>query len=231
MIRYRASLRPNVAILSLLFGLAFSAPAVHAGGGNILPPTARPHGYTLADLAADVALFTTSFNDPQFYPDTPFQVLFADPSTISYNVVGSALVESGSNTITVRPGTPFYLPLFNVDDSPPAVGTFPTTAAGAASYVFDPRQLGLEDVTVVVDGKATSIGAAYLVGPVVTPPLNDGGGTHMITLGVFLSPLSVGTHTVSFSGQYAGDLVAPAIGFPVLGGAFTYTVEVVPAGK
>jgi hypothetical protein len=198
------------------------------GGGKILPPHARPHGYTLEEMTSLVALFSTSGGDLQFYPSTPFQILFADPSTREFNVVDDALVESGSNTITVCPGTPFYMPMFNVTDSPPIFGTFPADASSAVSYVYDPAQLGLEDAQVVLDGATVSIGPAYLAGPVTTPPLNDGGGTHIITLGVFLSPLSVGTHTVSFSGQYAGDLIEPVVRFPVFGADFSYTVVVVP---
>jgi hypothetical protein len=195
---------------------------------GVLPPNATPHGYSLADMARAVALFTTSFNDPDFYPDTPFQILYADASSFAFDVEGDTLIESGSNTITVKAGTAFYMPMFNIDDSPPIIGNFPTRSRDAAGYVFDEDQLGLEDAEVVVDGQATEIGAAYLVGPVRTPPLNDGGGTHIITLGVFIAPLSVGTHTISFSGEYTGDLVGPAVGSPNFAADFTYTVRVVP---
>jgi hypothetical protein len=207
--------------------ILFTGPAL-AGGGRVLPPNATPYGYTLADMARALALFTTSFNDPDFYPDTPFQILYADPDSFAFDVEGDTLVESGSNTITVKAGTAFYMPMFNIDDSPPILGNFPTTARAALGYVFNARQLGLEDVEVVVDGQTTDVGPGYLAGPITTPPLNDGGGTHIITLGVFIAPLSVGTHTVSFSGQYTGDLIGPVIGFPAFAGDFTYTVNVVP---
>jgi len=209
--------------LALLAGLVGSAVA-----GGILPPKAKPHGYTLADMARAVALFTTSGNDPDFYPDTPFQILFADPDSIGFEFDGDVLVQTGSNTFTVQAGTAFYMPMFNVDDSPPVFGNFPTTRSAAVSYVFDSDQLGLEDVEVVVDGEVKDIGPAHLVGPLETPPLNDGGGTHIITLGVFLPPLPVGTHTVSFSGQFAGDLISQVLGLDAVAGAFTYTVNVVP---
>ena len=228
MMRNTTVRRHRAACVAAALVLVVLPAALAGGGGNVLPPGARPHGVTLADMARALALFTTNGNDPDFYPDTPFQVLFADPDSFEFNVVGDELLETGSNTFTVRPGTSFYMPLFNVDDSPPILGTFPTTARGAVGYVFDPEQLGLGDVEVVVDGRATAIGPAWLAGPVQTPPLGDGGGTHIITLGVFLTPLSVGTHTVSFSGRYTGDLIEPALGFPAFGGAFTYTVHVVP---
>jgi hypothetical protein len=228
MLRSKNVQRNFVAGLAAVLGLAVLPAALAGGGGNVLPPGAMPLGYTLADMAEAVALFTTNGNDPDFYPDTPFQVLFADPSTFAFNVVGDELLETGSNTITVMAGTYFYMPMFNIDDSPPILGTSPTSARDAVGYVFDPEQLGLEDAEVVVDGQATSIGPAWLAGPVRTAPLGDGGGTHIITLGVFLAPLSVGTHTVSLSGHYAGDLIEPVFGLPVFGGEFTYTVNVVP---
>jgi hypothetical protein len=49
----------------------------------------------------------------------------------------------------------------------------------------------------------TSIGAEYVAGPVDTDILPDGGGTHLILVGAFLTPLSKGTHTVTI--RYALD--------------------------
>jgi hypothetical protein len=51
---------------------------------------------------------------------------------------------------------------------------------------------------------ARPLGAAYLAGPVTTAPLPDGGGTHILTVGAFLSPLSPGQYTVSISGGAFG---------------------------
>jgi hypothetical protein len=226
LIRRSATMKRFLSVAMALALLAGLVGPVVAGG--ILPPRAKPHGYTLADMARAVALFTTSGNDPDFYPDTPFQILFADPDSFAFELDGDTLVQTGSNTFTVKAGTPFYMPMFNADDSPPVFGNFPTTSGGAVDYVFDAEQFGLEDFEVVVDGQATDINEAYLVGPIQTPPLNEGGGTHIITLGVFLPPLPVGTHTVSFSGQLAGDLISQVLGFDALAGEFTYTVNVVP---
>src|SRR5919109_644876 len=100
--------------VALLAGLVGSAVA-----GGILPPKAKPHGYTLADMARAVALFTTSGNNPDFYPDTPFQILFADPDSFTFDFDGNVLTQTGSNTFTVKAGTAFYMPMFNADDSPP----------------------------------------------------------------------------------------------------------------
>jgi hypothetical protein len=49
-----------------------------------------------------------------------------------------------------------------------------------------------------------------------------------IRIGVFLTPLSAGTHTLSFSGELAGDLIKSALGLNGFAAAFTYTVNVVP---
>ena len=60
-----------------------------------------------------------------------------------------------------------------------------------------------------MDGKSTPVRAAYLVGPVTTPPLNDGGGTHIIQLAAFLSPMTAGTHTVEIKGEFTGQAIQP----------------------
>jgi len=193
--------------------------------GNVLPPGAQPHGTSRAQIAQALAPFTFSGNDSSFLPETPFQVLYGDPSTIAFTPDGSGLVESGSNTFTVQAGMSFFVPVFNVDDSPPVLGTFPTTAAGAQQYLFDPAQLGGRDFQIVVDGTTTPLGPSYVAGPVSTPPLPDGGGTHAITLGAFLSPLTPGTHTVTISGGIFGALV-PIIGVDFLRITFTYQLTV-----
>ena len=68
---------------------------------------------------------------------------------------------------------------------------------------------GLTGLEIIVDGKSTSIGPDYTAGPVLTAPLLDGGGTHFISIGAFLTPLSVGKHTVSFKATFAGDAFVP----------------------
>jgi hypothetical protein len=124
----------------------------------------------------------------------------------------------------VHPGTVFYVPIQEVDDSPPVLGTFPTSASTAASYWFDSSQLG-GSFFIMVDGHTTSLGDSYSVGPITTPPLQDGGGTHIITIGVFLTPLSPGSHSVSIKARVDGALI-PATGFNFIEGDFTYTVKV-----
>jgi hypothetical protein len=225
-----------VAILGVGTSLAVGTPA-QAGGGDVLPASAKPHGYSLTDMTRLSALFFTSGNDGAYYPETPFQILYADFGTAIFTPVDGGLDIKATNDFSgkhaVHAGTPFYLPLFNVDDSPPIWGTFPTSPSQAARYVFDHNQVGLDYLVVNVDGRSTMIGRAYVAGPVEQsdPPLLDGGGTHIITVGVFLTPLSPGTHVVSFSGQNSGLAFQAATGLAFLRAETTYTVEVVPGPK
>jgi hypothetical protein len=56
-------------------------------------------------------------------------------------------------------------------------------------------------------------------------------GNHTITLGAFVSPLSVGTHTVSIHGVFSGAFVQQAyapFGFTSFEFHDTYTVTVTP---
>jgi hypothetical protein len=193
-------------------------------GGEIMPSSARPHGFSLSDMAADDAQFVTSGNT-QSFPTTPFQILFADPPINFSPVQGNGLLETGSNSFSVPPGTMFYVPIATVDDSPLVLGgTFPTSPSAARSYWFDSSQLGGSD-SITVDDRTTPIGATYLVGPISTQPLPDGGGTHVITMGVFLTPFKKGTHTVSISTRFDGAFI-PQAGFNFIHGEFTYEVTV-----
>jgi hypothetical protein len=204
-------------------------PPTGAGGGEVLPPDARPHGYSLADMAGAIAQFTTSQNQPQFFPKTPFQILYYDPSTLTFTTdVTGGITGSGRNSFTVTPGTSFYLPIDGADDSPPVLGVWPTDRRTARFYFFDPSQIGAKDFEVIVDGHRTVVGPSYLARPIETAPLQDGGGTHILTLGVFLSPMSVGTHSVTIRGGYYGALIDSTIGVPFYAEEFTYTVKVAP---
>ena len=178
------------------------------GGGNVLPPSAKPSGYSLADMAEALAYFSTSGNDPQFYPDTPFQVLHI----------------SDTNAFTVRPGTRFFVPVLYVDDSPPILGDFPADAEDAAAYVLGEDQLGAQ-FEIEVDGRVTPLGDEYVAGPVLTPGLKDGGGSHFIQVGAFLTPLPKGTHTVTIRSRFDGDVILDLVGEP-LEFEDTYTVVV-----
>ena len=204
-------------------------------GGHVLPPGARPHGFSLEDMARLMGQFTTSGNDTtHYYPMTPFQILYTTatsgpkPMSIPCPNGGTGFLDSGSNTFIVPVGTQFFLPLFGVDDSPPVLGTFPTSEDAAAAYFFGPQQYGGQDFIIIVDGQVAPVGAEFLAGPVKTPPLLDGGGTHFIQLGAFLTPLSLGLHTITIQGEVAGTGVLPTYGFGCLEEGFTYFVEVIP---
>src|SRR5262249_3350299 len=156
------------------------------GGGVVLPATDTPYGYSLQDMAAELAYFSTGGNDPQYYPDTPFQILYDQHG-------------NGKNVFYVNQGTSFFVPVAWVDDSPPVLGDFPTTLDGIPAYVFGQQQLGGRGLAIIVDGRATKLGPAYAVG-VHAPDLLDGGGSNYIQVGAFLTPLAVGKHTVTIQG-------------------------------
>jgi hypothetical protein len=197
-----------LAVSTLIAGGAGLAACV--GGGVVLPATATPSDYTLDDMAAEMALFSTSGNDLHYYPDTPFQILYT----------------SATNTFTVPAGTRFFVPVFFVDDSPPVLGNFPDDADDIADYVFGADQLGGYDMQIVVDGTATTLGPAYLGSAYVGGTgLLDGGGHNFIQLGGFLAPLSPGEHTVKITANFDGAVIVAAFGTGITLEA-TYTVRV-----
>ncbi len=134
-----------------------------------------------------------------------------------------------SNTFTVAADQRFFVPVDNADDSPTIVGDFPTTERGAKRYLFDHRQLDGQGFAVIIDGRRTSLGPAYVAGPVETAPLLDGGGTHMITIGAFIAPMSPGRHMVRITGGYFGNALEEAVGLAFVRLDFTYEVIVIGA--
>ena len=210
--------------LSILLTVG-SAAAGWATGGAGLSPSARLHGYSLEDMAEATAPFTRSGNDPARYPDTPFEILHL--TEMDFALVGDGLLATGARAFTVPAGTPLFVPVFNVNDDPPVLGTFPTTAADAVPYFFGQSQYGGRDFEVVVDGSSTALGPAYLSGP---HPVAGAAGSHIITLGALVAPLSAGVHTVQIRGGIFGDLVDDTYGFAFIQEDFTYTVEVVGQG-
>jgi hypothetical protein len=197
MLNRHRTVRVFVATLSV-FACTGSALA---GGGNVLPASANPKGYSLSEIAVDTAVYNTgsASGNPETPPppDVPFEILV--PSIGSY---------------TVKPGTMLYLPVFFADDTDSLYPGFPADisdqAADAAyldSYVF-----ATYDVTsfiVQVDGKTTVLNDGFICG-VTTAPLLDGtpGGTHYIVCAAFLTPLTPGQHTVSIGGIIGGSPVA-----------------------
>jgi len=179
-------------------------------GGPVLPASATPSDFSLDDMAAELALFSSSGNDLAHYPDTPFQILYI----------------SDTNTFTVPAGTRFFVPVFFVDDSPPILGTFPDDVDDIAAYVFGADQLGGYDMQIVVDGEATTLGPAYLGSTHVGGAgLLDGGGHNFIQLGGFLTPLTPGKHTVTIIANFDGAVINELFGQGITLEA-TYTVNV-----
>jgi hypothetical protein len=232
------SLIGTVLAVALLLTIATPAQSQSGlGGGNVQPPNAKPYGYSLEEMAKLMALFNTSGNNPLYYPKTPFQILFGNPNITTFTSKacpqppgGTGALVTGGNTFVVSPGTPFFVPLFSFDDSPPIVGVFPTQKSQVADYVFGPAGFGARNTKILVDDDSTPVGPEFLAGPVeqTTPPLLDGGGTHIIQLGVFLPPMSVGTHVVTIEGEIASTAIFLAYGISCVAEDYTYTVKVVP---
>ncbi|MBS1830602.1 MAG: hypothetical protein JST93_35205 [Acidobacteria bacterium] len=212
--------------------------ALAEGGGNVMPATAKPHGYSLDDMTLKMALFQTSGNAPAYYPQTPFQVLYmnfaAGPPAMSEISCpapngGTGALFSGANSFVVRPGTPFFVPLWSVTDSPPVLPPFPSHASLAGHYMFDVSLVGGRDFEVIVDGQSTKLGERY-AGWAMTPasqPLPDGGGHGIVIVGAFLTPMSVGTHMVTIKGQLAGAGLLSYFGINCMAEDYSYLVKVV----
>ena len=201
----RQRIRTTAALTLLATGLALlgSGASTQALGGQVLPPTASPLGWTLDDMAAAIANFSASGNDPAYYPDTPFQIIYRHPG----------------NSFTVKPGTFFYVKLFYIDDSPPIIGDWPADENAAANYVFGRTELGAHDLQIEVDGKVFSLDVpGYIGGPVLTPE-SPSGSEHLIQTGAFVTPLSKGTHSVIIRGTLDGDAMIDILGQP-------WTVEI-----
>jgi hypothetical protein len=224
-------------------GFATSAQAsgtsAPAGPSGILPPSATPLGYSLTDMTKEVAQFTTSGNQAAYYPNTPFQILYTQ-QTQSEFIGPCAPVYTGkcgeasfdpstgpAGTFTVKPGTMFYVPIANSDDSPPVIAPYPTTPEQAKAYFFNPLTGGGKDISITIDGKTTPLGPAYVAGPVTTAPLQDGGGTHIVTVGVFMPPLTPGSHTVEMKATQSSPAIRAAYQtLDFLSSDFTYKVDV-----
>jgi hypothetical protein len=76
-----------------------------------MPPSAKPKGFSLGDMALENSQFATSSNNPAFFPATPFQILYYDPPLTMTPVQSGGLLVTGSNTFNVPTGTFFYVPL------------------------------------------------------------------------------------------------------------------------
>lgn len=187
-------------LLSVSLGLALCVRPASAGGGMVLPATARPLGTSLADAAEAFGVFFETGNDLAFLPTTRFQILFVDRTT-------------GTNTFHVKTGTQFFVPVLFANDLPDSsgetLGDFPEDARTVGAYFFSAQQLGGHDIAIEVDGKVTALGPEYAAGPVTIPgaifELED---FHHVQMGAFLTPLSKGTHIVKIRAILDGEALA-----------------------
>jgi hypothetical protein len=213
-------------VVALLIALSVAPTAMFAeeedhegGGGQVLPGTAKPRGFSLSDMARATAFFNTGDHSLATYPDTPFQILY---------------VPQGGGpqpyTFEVNPGTMLYVPIFFSDDSPPIIGDFPNVNNRQAvlNYAYSPTELGTISMTIKVDGTMTSLGSDYLFA-VGNVKLGDGPGTRYLGFAVFLTPLNKGTHTVKIVASLNGAPTLAFFGVPpgqIFVSAITYTVIV-----
>ena len=189
-------LKPHhTAFLAAAGAVLFTMTALAKDGGGVLPASARPHGTSLAEMAATTAYFNTGPRAPGTQPDTPFQILFTP-------------ADGPTPVFTVRPGTMFYVPIVYSDDAPPILGDLPadvTHQKAVAHYYFNAAELGAVSIDVVVDGHVTSLGPDYAVG--AATPLSDGGSRYTV-VAAFLNPLPKGTHMVTIHSKFDGDALA-----------------------
>ena len=205
---FRNSCHDLVAWLALFASLILVS-GVQAGAGKVLPPEAKPLGYSLTDMAAEVANFSISGNDPEFFPDTPFQIIYRRPG----------------NTFRVSPGTFLYVKFFFIDDAEPIIGDWPADASEAGDYLFGPTQIGAHDFEIEVDGIVTSLDdPGYIGGPVPTPDSPDG-SDYLLQVGGFVAPLKKGVHTITIRGTLDGDAWVEAIGAVSFQTTYTVIVE------
>jgi len=196
----------------------FAGPALpRGGGGQVLPPTGNANGYSLRAAAAATAYFNMGPRTPNTLPaDFPFQILYVAPG-------------GSSNTFTVNPGTIFYVPVVNSDDTDSALWPYPdvTDPKAVSDYYFDSAQLGAEFIKITADGTETVLGRQYAVGS-VTPELPTGGNNYTV-VAALLTPLSKGTHTVIVAARFSGAFIAMHPDFfpgGVLEFEISYTVTV-----
>lgn len=199
---FHARLRAWFAGAMVLFlladgALAGAGPRHDQGPGlawqraGVLPATARPHGYSLEDMARLTAAFNVDRTRP--LPNTPFQILYNSPGA--------------PNPFRVGQGTILYVPVAYNDDSLPVIGDFPADIENRRQllkYWYSPLQWGSVSMEIVVDGKTVPLGPRYLVGVHFDQPLPDGALNYM-TPAAFVGPLRRGPHSVEIRLKATGD--------------------------
>jgi len=195
----------SVALFCVALNIRPKSSLAFTIGGEVLPASTLVNGYSLTDVAAAIAPYQDTL-DPAYLPSTPFQLLTL--ASLNY---------------TVTDDTYFYVPNGSVNDSPPILGTFPSTPSEAPFYWFDASQLGTSEFKITVDGRETALGAEYLAGPVTVPLPN--GGNHSIIGAAFLSPLPPGSHTITINNKSNGKLVEEFCPPDGCASELTYTVQ------
>jgi hypothetical protein len=195
--------RVRIVTLGMVLSIVTSAAPARAGGGNVLPPTARPHGYSLTDMASATAIFNSGLRDTQ-PPPTPFQMLYQDRT------------HPENTTFRVKPGTMLYVPVVFYTDSPPVPPDFPdlSNARDVRDFFFNPSRFGVTNIEIDVDGQPNFLGPDYLAAVTTEQPLQDGvpGGHHYIGAAAFLTPLTKGCHTVRIQASAEGpDTFGPFV--------------------
>ena len=166
-----AAVLAAITVAAAMAGPAGAGERGERGGGNVLPPSAHPLGYSLADMTRILAPFTASGNNPAYFNNpTPFRILFVDPANFNAQIVCPVTPDTCSyvatdplqlqHPINVKRGTTFFVPVDNADDSPPIVGHFPTSPTGGGAYLFDPAQVGARGFSITIDGERTTLGPA-----------------------------------------------------------------------
>jgi hypothetical protein len=169
------------------------------GGGQVLPPQAKPHGYSLMDAAAATAYFNTGPRTPADLPgDFPFQILYL----------------TADNTFSVKTGTMLYVPVITSDNRDALYWEFPdvTDPAAVSAYYFDPEQLGAEFIRIVVDGNVNELGPEYAIGVEMPQPRPSEGVSDYTVVAAFLTPLTKGVHTVVIAARLSGTFILNAFG-------------------
>ncbi len=196
-IKMNITCKKRLLVLGALTTLLPSAAAV--AGGDVLPSGQSVAGHSLASAAQATAVYNSGVQAGN--PLTP-----AAP-TLPFNL----LVPDGNVAVLASEYT--YMPVFVSDNSPPVDPSFPASIAnqGVDAAYLDGYVLSNYDVSallVQVDGKNTVLDDSYITG-VNTSTLLDGtpGGNEYISSSVFLSPLSIGDHTISIGGIISGEPV------------------------
>jgi hypothetical protein len=216
--------------------LAFSAwPASAALPPKVVPPHSNPHGHSYAEWAA--AYWQWLFALPvDSHPgtDTPdFDVTDGQSGHVWFLTGPFGTLE---RDVTIPAGTSLFIALVNVDASsleePPFYGATAADQLAIANGFAD----YITDLSFTVDGKSIkNIGDFRVTSPqfeftAPTPWIFGAtGGTGTATgVGYFvmLAPLSVGQHTIHYTGAFKfSDAPEDYIGVDM-----TYHITVVPPG-